>query len=225
VNHLQSPQSTYARKTLFRWVASLSFALIAAVLFVELAGDVWLKEGFAWDVPVMLFIHRSSHHWLNWVMVCITQTAAAGIGVVLLVAFFCLWRLRRRLAALTTVVSVVGAVSMNAGLKLLFARPRPTVFPPITPETSYSFPSGHAVASAALYGLLAVFLWRWGHRGWAVFSVLWVLLVGFSRIYLGVHYPSDVLASLALGSVWLFAMVSGYDWAMRHWAAHSDANR
>ncbi|MGB9592762.1 MAG: phosphatase PAP2 family protein [Anaerolineae bacterium] len=224
MNHRLSPQSTYDWKTLFRRVVGLSVAVIAAALFFELAGDVWLKEGFAWDVPIMVSVHRLSHPWLDRLMLCITQTGAAGIGVVLLAAFSFLWRRRHKLAALTMVLSVVGAAAMNAGLKLLFARPRPIVFPPITSETSYSFPSGHTLTSAAFYGLLAVFLWRWGRRGWALFSALWVLLVGFSRIYLGVHYPSDVLASLALGSLWLFAMASAYDWGIGHRLMHSDAN-
>jgi undecaprenyl-diphosphatase len=88
-------------------------------------------------------------------------------------------------------------------LKLLFARPRPNVFPPLTLETSFSFPSGHTMAAVAFYGLIAILLWRDHHYGWALLPGLWVPLVALSRIYLGVHYPSDVLASLAVGTIWL----------------------
>jgi len=77
------------------------------------------------------------------------------------------------------------------------------VFPPLTTETSYSFPSGHAMAAVAVYGVLALLLWQRGKRGWAVLAGAWVPLVAISRVYLGVHYPSDVLASLALGTIWL----------------------
>jgi membrane-associated phospholipid phosphatase len=92
---------------------------------------------------------------------------------------------------------------LNSLLKLLFARPRPNVFPPLMAETSYSFPSGHTMSAVAVYGLLALLLWQRGQYAWALLPGLWVPLVALSRVYLGVHYPSDVLASLALGTIWL----------------------
>ena len=93
-------------------------------------------------------------------------------------------------------------------LKLLFARPRPALFPPLVVESGFSFPSGHVTTSVAVYGLLAVFLWRQGHRGWAIVAAAWVLVVAVSRIYLGVHYPSDTLGSITFASLWLWAVVA-----------------
>ena len=104
----------------------------------------------------------------------------------------------------------MGNVILNSLLKLLFARPRPNLFPPVVTETSFSFPSGHAMTAVAVYGLLSLLLWQRGRHSWALLAGLWVPLVALSRVYLGVHYPSDVLASLALGTVWLVIVWFGY---------------
>ena len=96
-----------------------------------------------------------------------------------------------------------GAILLNSVLKLLFARPRPDLFPPLVVEHSFSFPSGHTMSAIAFYGLLALILWQRGRRSWAVLAGLWVPLVALSRVCLGAHYPSDVLASLAIGTIWL----------------------
>ncbi len=61
------------------------------------------------------------------------------------------------------------------------------------------------------YGLLAVLLWRQGHYGWALVASSWVLAIAISRVYLGAHYSSDVLASLTLGVLWLFVAFTVYD--------------
>jgi undecaprenyl-diphosphatase len=177
-----------------------------------LAEDVWLKEGFSWDAPLMRAIHRLSTPWLDAIMKGITFTASSA--AVVLAAGIALWLWhgqRKRLEALAVIVTLTGSVAINTILKLVFARPRPDIFPPLTVEHSYSFPSGHTSTAIALYGLIAVLLWRAHHRGWALLSGLWVLLVALSRVYLGVHYPSDVLGSLALGVLWIFAVTFVYD--------------
>jgi undecaprenyl-diphosphatase len=178
--------------------------LFAAVaLFLELAEDVWLNEGFTWDVTLMLGIHTLNRPWLDKLFWLITQTG--GPLLVLLVAGTAVWFWQHDQRKVTWLVlaSFGGTLLLNSLLKLLFARPRPNVFPPLMTETSYSFPSGHTMSAVAVYGLLALLLWQRGKRGWAALAGWWVLLVAISRVYLGVHYPSDVLASLALGGIWL----------------------
>jgi len=191
--------------------ALLALLLVAAVVFLELAGDVWLNEGFDWDAPLMLAIHQHSHPWLDNVFIAVTQTAGLLILLPLSVAVIVFWRRGEQLEAITLLAAFGGSVAINALLKVIFARPRPTVFPPLTVETSYSFPSGHTMSAVAFYGLLAVFLWRRRRYGWALLSGLWPLAVGFSRIYLGVHYPSDALAALAVGLLWLLLVVTVSD--------------
>jgi membrane-associated phospholipid phosphatase len=194
------------------WLLSLILVFGAAFTFLELAEDVWLKEGFSWDVPLMRDIHRLSTPWLDTLMKSITLTASGAVIVLVVAVVVWLWHGRRqRVEALTISTALIGSVIINTILKLIFARPRPEVFPPLTVEHSYSFPSGHTSTAIAFYGLLAVLLWRAHHRGWALLSGGWVLAVAFSRVYLGVHYPSDVLGSLTLGVVWLFAVLLVYD--------------
>ena len=195
-------------RLLSRWLLSLIVVVSAASVFLELAEDVWLKEGFSWDVPLMLDIHRLSTPWLDTVMQAITLTSSGVVVVFAVGLAVWLWRWRQQpLDALTLVVTIFGAVAINTLFKLLFARPRPTVFPPLTVEHSYSFPSGHTSTAVAFYGLLAVLLWRAHHRGWALLSGVWVLAVALSRVYLGAHYPSDVLGSLMLGVIWISAVM------------------
>jgi membrane-associated phospholipid phosphatase len=186
---------------LTHWGLGWLLALASTWIFIELA----------WDVPIMLAIHRYTRPWLTLLMLIITQTGNWIAVIVLAIALYWLWRHARKLDALTMLVSFIGAVAISSVLKLVFARPRPDVFPPLVPVSTYSFPSGHALAAMGLYGLLAILLWRGRRRGWAVLSAAWVLLIGLSRIYLGVHYPSDVLASLALGTLWLVVILNGHD--------------
>ncbi|MCB8920001.1 MAG: phosphatase PAP2 family protein [Ardenticatenaceae bacterium] len=196
-------------------ITSAQFAIIsligaAAVLFLELSGDVWLNEGFSWDAPIMLWLHQWHTPWLDGLFTAITQSAGGWIVAPLFMAGVVLWQRDEKKTAVTLLASFAGSTAINALLKLLFARPRPNVFPPITVETSFSFPSGHTMAAIALYGLAAILLWQRQRYGWTVLAGLWVLLVALSRIYLGVHYPSDVLASLAVGTIWLILVMFSF---------------
>lgn len=112
--------------------------------------------------------------------------------------------LRPYLAGL--IVSLAGALSCASALKMLIARARPDGLIPSMIETSYSFPSRHAVVAVALYGFIAVFLAREypeHARKIAAAATILILSIGFSRLYLGVHFPSDVIAGFALGGIWL----------------------
>jgi membrane-associated phospholipid phosphatase len=179
-------------------------------VFGELAEDVWFKEGFAWDRPLMLAIHTAASPGLDILMQVVTATAgnlayllAAGLA-----AWF--WRRARKCDAVVLLLSVAGSGLISSVLKLIFARPRPSIFPPVAVERTYSFPSGHTMTAVALYGVLAVLLWQQRQRIWAVSSAAWVPVIALSRVYLGAHYPSDVLAALAVGVLWLFVIVFEY---------------
>jgi len=119
--------------------------------------------------------------------------------------------------ALLVALAVGGAEILNDLLKLLFARHRP----PLADLASSSFPSGHATGSIVLYGLLVYFALRAGGPLWrrilaAVAGLLVVLLVGLSRVYLGEHYPTDVLGGWAIGLLWLAGVVTAVEtWQRR----------
>lgn len=125
------------------------------------------------------------------------------------VAFWLQWR-RQWLDAATVVVTVVGALLIPNSVKALVDRPRPAVHH-LAAFASSSFPSGHATQTAAVGLVLAVVLGERRRRtlAWAVtFAVAFTLTVGWSRAYLGVHNPSDVVAGWVLGSLWAGAMLS-----------------
>jgi undecaprenyl-diphosphatase len=133
--------------------------------------------------------------------------------VTALVAGWLLWRRLRRLA-IFVVVTVAGSSLLNTLVKLAVHRARPHLSDPVAVAAGKSFPSGHAQAAIVGYGmLLAVFLpiisRRWRAVAIAVAALL-VLLIGFSRIALGVHYLSDVIAAYLIGTVWLIGMISAF---------------
>src|SRR5215207_1380463 len=133
-----------------------------------------------------------------------------ALGVV--VATFLAWG-RRWVFLGSWLAAVAGSAVLNRLLKGLFERPRPHFEHPLLVESSFSFPSGHAMESFVVYGMLAYFavlaFRTWESRVAVVFgAALLVVLIGFSRMYLGVHYFSDVLAGYAAGGVWLSALVT-----------------
>ena len=130
-------------------------------------------------------------------------------------ALFLVWhRAWERL--LVVVLTVPGGALLNALLKHAFRRERPLFDDPLLVLTTYSFPSGHAMAATVLYGLLAVYAMRHLRQGRSrilVASVAGVVivLVSFSRLYLGVHYLSDVLGGMAVGVVWLLMCLTAVE--------------
>ncbi|MEP6912793.1 MAG: phosphatase PAP2 family protein, partial [bacterium] len=111
-------------------------------------------------------------------------------------------------ALLTLLLAVFGGMLLNAVLKIAFNRHRPSFNDSVGHLASYSFPSGHTMAATVLYGALAAFAihqlkdWRWRVLS-VLLASLMIILIGFSRIYLGAHYLSDVLAASAEGLAWL----------------------
>ncbi|GAB2952991.1 hypothetical protein GCM10027048_17710 [Hymenobacter coalescens] len=113
-----------------------------------------------------------------------------------------LWWCRLRREAVEVFAAVVGSALLNQMLKLAFGRVRPLTA--LIYQPGLSFPSGHAMIGLALYGMLAWQLWRHGrHPGWAVLVLLWALGVGLTRIYLHVHYATDVVAGFAAAVAWV----------------------
>ncbi len=191
---------------LIRWLIGLKIVFVLSAVFAQLAKKVWLQESFRWDAPFMLAIHNLGNPTLDVIMRFVTQTGGTGTVVVAaILASWLAWK-QRRVESLFVLIGFGGAAGINSLLKLLFARPRPNLFPPLVVESSFSFPSGHVTASVAVYGFLAILLWQNKHRVLALVSGTWVFMVAISRIYLGVHYPSDTLAAIAFTSLWLIVV-------------------
>ncbi|MCS6850938.1 MAG: phosphatase PAP2 family protein [Gemmataceae bacterium] len=129
----------------------------------------------------------------------------AGVG---LVTAAVMWRWRQRAGALIWLFALIGGSLLLEIMKDAWQRPRPQFVDPIVVEQTYSFPSGHAFGAMVVYGLLAYLATRWlparRQRGAAVVGLaVLIAIIGFSRVYLGVHWLSDVLGGLAAGLAWV----------------------
>ena len=199
------------------WLIGLIVVGGGTSAFIKMGSEILEGEGFSWDAPAMLAIYQVHRPWLDALMIGITDVGYAGVFLLGLAGVVWLWRQRRVVASVALSVSVVGSVLLNFWLKWLYGRPRPEIFPPLTTANSYSFPSGHTMGAAGFYGFAAYLLWQQGKKVWAFASVLFALLIGFTRIYLGVHYPSDVLGALAVGIAWLVVVIGGYHYYREHY--------
>ncbi len=193
--------------------ARLAFALAAAMgallIFALLAEDVLEGETMAFDGAVRSLVQQLASPDLTSAMRFVTMLGSTQTLVVLGLCASVLfvaagWRRDLVLFAVT----MAGATALNFALKLSFERARPEAFFDTPLPTSYSFPSGHALLSLCFYGALAVAVTPHLRRT-AVRAAMWTsagllaALIGFSRIYLGVHYPSDVVAGYATALVWV----------------------
>lgn len=190
-----------------RWLLAALFGGILLPLFAFgwLAEDVWQREGFGWDVAILRFVHARATPNGDALMLFITRVGAPlpMIGFVGLALLALLARGRRGDAAFFA-LAVGGAATLNVMAKLLFQRARPNLWTTLVAETDYSFPSGHAMGSLAVIAALALVLWATPWR-WPVIALggIFVLAVGLSRIYPGVHYPSDILAGWSASLAWV----------------------
>ena len=202
-----------------RWTKSsfpLSFAILLGclcllALFGWLSQEVLEKEAFGFDTTILLWLHQHSNATIDRLMLTITQLGNPEFVVILVVISFSLLLWYKRVwAAQILFLDCLGGVILNQGLKLVFVKPRPQLWTPLIVERSYSFPSGHALGSAVLYGFLAVLLavryprYRAGIYG---IAVVIVVAIGLSRLFLGVHYPTDIIAGYAVGLLWLITCV------------------
>lgn len=190
-------------KKFFPAAVFLVLLIFLILLYGELAEDIRKGEGFSWDAPIMLFIGQFRSPWMNAIMIFITHTG--GGWSVLFLILFLIWLInqKKKKTAIALAASFLGAISINALLKLIYQRPRPVVIPPLVAVNTFSFPSGHTITAVALFGFAAYFFWRESRHILAIFILIWACLIAFSRIYLGVHYPSDVLGGIAVGGLWI----------------------
>jgi undecaprenyl-diphosphatase len=213
------------RPTPYRALFLGLLAAAAALLFFAWLAEEILKGGTGrFDDAIRLLLHQHASPALTAAM-----RAASFIGSpvflvplgILVVALYL--QQGRPLTARLFVITVIGGEVLDQVLKLAFHRTRPTAFFGLPEPLGYSFPSGHALAACAFYGVLAAFAaartgnraLRWTYR---IAAALVIAIIGVSRIYLGVHYPSDVLGGYAAALGWVFTVAS-----VRRWMRHAKA--
>ncbi len=201
---LHGPQAVYL--LLGEIAAGVLLSLGSFILFREIADTILDQETYHFDSSIASFLSSIRNPFLTKLMI---NVSLLGHDFVLLAsaAIFLLFILRKHLSdGLLFIFTVTIGAAINTLLKIYIQRPRP--LSPLVQASSYSFPSGHSMNSFIFYMLIAFFLYRYTRNIrlcllFTFFSLLLVFLIGVSRIYLGVHYPSDVLAGYLAGSLWI----------------------
>lgn len=189
--------------------------VVAAWVFVELADEVVEGETQTVDERVLRALRNPQDPadalGPVWVEEAFRDIAALGsvmvLALVVLAVLGYLALQRQYRAALFLVAATLGGLVLNSGLKTLIDRPRPDVVPHLAPVHTASFPSGHSMLSAVVYLTLGALLaqmmeGRLMKLYFVVVALVLSFLVGVSRVYIGVHYPSDVLAGWTAGLAW-----------------------
>ncbi len=205
---------------------TLAIGVGATAVFGWLADEVLEAEFAGFNRAVLLAIHRHATPTLDQLALA-ASWLGSGLGLVLLtVALAVLFvRARKVVDAWILVVAIIGGWLLSATLKLAFHQERPRLFPHLESAANFSFPSGHSLASFVYWGFLATWLilqeprqlWRW-IVGLVCLGV--ASAVAVSRLYIGVHWPTDVVAGMLVAVVWLSWLFAG-----RQWLAHRIARR
>jgi membrane-associated phospholipid phosphatase len=190
----------------------LSICLIILSLLAWLFSEVLEREAFGFDTSFLLWLHQFANPYLDNLMLAITQLGdPIAAGSIALVSLGLLWWQRYRQEAKIFAIACLGGAILNTGLKLAFGKPRPHLWPQLIAETSFSFPSGHALGSVVLYGLIAYLLvdrYSQFAKSIYIFAAIAITAITFSRLYLGVHWPTDVIAGCGIGFLWLMICIT-----------------
>ncbi len=201
-----SPAKFSARAIKASWW--LGTASLAFVLFIKITSELLEHEVSGIDRTILLGFAKARTPWLT--VVAVDLTALGSVTLVVLVstiALCVLLLLRDGMGALQLVAASVGAGILTTTIKDYIDRARPEVVTQLVEVSGLSYPSGHSLAAASLYLTVAILVCRHlqkaGHQiAILAMTVGIILLVGMTRIYLGVHYPSDVASGISLGAAW-----------------------
>ncbi|MGQ0701227.1 MAG: phosphatase PAP2 family protein [Panacagrimonas sp.] len=214
VRRLHTSASLAGRYLLFDLTAGFFLALAALSVFFELADETGLDEELGrFDVQLAQQLGQTVSTATLQFFATVTHLADAPVQwfIALAVAVLLL-ATRRRWMAASWMAAVAGNGLLNRSLKAIFQRERPLHDHGWVVESGWSFPSGHASGAVAIYGMLAYLLIRSTRPAWhlpiALSAIVVILLVGFSRIVLQVHYFSDVIAGFASAGAWLIVCVA-----------------
>ncbi len=193
-------------------LVSLAVAVLSGVLFAFVAQEMVEGSTLRFDLAVRDWVHGFASPGMTATMKAFSFIGSYVLVAAFVIALLIFWKRRWRRGLTWLLVTMGGALVLDLALKYAFHRPRPVPFFGTAPH-SWSFPSGHSLFSFCIYGVLAgLFIAR--VKSWPLKIAIWcaaaalIGMIGLSRIYLGVHYPSDVLAGYLAAAVWVTAMVS-----------------
>ena len=181
--------------------------LIIIYVVAQISDDVLDREAFAFDKTILLWIHSFANPTLDGIMRFITRFNDPGTVTVVaaIILGLLLWR-RYYSEAQIFIVDCLGGVILSYGLKSVFGKARPDLWQSAIEDLSYSYPSGHALGSTVLYGFIAYLIaTRYPQFSPLVYVVAVCLIgaIGLSRLYLGVHWPTDIIGGYGIGFLWL----------------------
>ncbi|MEH2392139.1 MAG: phosphatase PAP2 family protein [Nostoc sp.] len=195
-------------------ISILGLASCLLILFVlaKLAEEVLERDAFTFDTTFLLWLHQFANPNLDNLMLFITNLGNPSTVVIVAdVTVLFLWWRRYQEEAKVFVLTCLGGVILNTALKLFFSKPRPELWHQLISETSFSFPSGHALGSMVLYGFIAYELATpYPQFAKVIYSLTVILIaaIGISRLYLGVHWPTDIIAGYGVGFLWLMICIT-----------------
>ena len=204
---------------------AITLRLVLGVLFslAAIGGFSWIRDSVkdhrtdttALDRVVLTWDHAHQTPWLTALAkgLAFSGSPPTIIGIAIVATVIGVFWHKVRGAAWTMPIAVIGSGMLIQAMKLEFHRPRPTLYAQVIPETGYSFPSGHSLIAVVVYGLLGYFAMHLFKAYWervvvGTVTVLLILLIGLSRPYVQVHYPTDVLAGWIGGLPWLIACLA-----------------
>ena len=184
--------------------STLLYTLTLGV-FLFLAAWIKIAGSLPFDIPLMTWLHAHAALSLDLFFRSITNFGGAEGAVILVGVAGVILLLKKSYSRLTFVLAgMAGTLVINTILKALFHRDRPSLWPHLVDEAGYSFPSGHAMASMSLALICIVLSWQTRYRWWVVVvAAVFVITIGVSRLYLGVHYPSDIITGWCVSTVWI----------------------
>ncbi len=201
--------------TLFLKNLSLSLIILIVLFLIctfglfEVADGVFIDKDFLFDDNVFAAIKPFVNNTNTAIMLAITFLGSQNFLLpanIFLIGFYLFYKKQRRTALIITCISTTSVAVMFC-IKFILQRQRP-MLPLLVKVHGYSFPSGHTFTSVTFYGIIAYIVYRNVHKVWLKYLIIgllicFILLIGFSRIYLRLHYASDVIAGFCLGMIWL----------------------
>ncbi|MEA5605043.1 phosphatase PAP2 family protein [Nostoc sp. UHCC 0252] len=204
----QSPLSFLKNLLIARW-RSLLLLLIGVYLplqvFEILTVKIWENQAsLPWDVPILLAVHSTANPQLDVLAMALAIIGMPWTAIPILGAIALILLLQKRWRSLAYLLTTsLGSTIINRTAKELMHRVRPQLWQSIAPESSFAFPSGHAMTSITLVAILLFLTWASSWR-WLVLTLgsLYIIAIAWCRLYLGVHFPSDILAGWMVALGW-----------------------
>ncbi len=226
-NQTQTAPQIASRHLAAGIICSVLFTVSFARLFDFVQDHGKTITPFDRSILYFMYHHRTRHLTRAATVLAHLGSPPVIAGVALVSAVVGIFWRKVRGAAWTMPIAIIGAGIIIQGVKLFIKRPRPSFFAPLLHESGFSFPSGHSLIAMVVYGLLGYFLMHLFRDFWArlavrILTVLVVVAIGVSRVYVGVHYPTDVLAGWIAGVPWLISCLALHEVLARRWQSSGE---